>query len=91
MQKGDLVMTDHPDSRSRKFVRSYGIVQKITQENGVIIKMADGTLIKRRPNAIAVYIQPPDNWQELFERQIVVFSRQKPHILTPASRLKQKK
>lgn len=37
MQKGDMVMADHPDSRARSFVRSYGIVQEITKVDGVII------------------------------------------------------
>lgn len=73
MQKGDMVMADHPDSRSRNFIRSYGIVQEITKADGVIIKMADGSLIKQQFNSIAVYIQPPSNWQELFKQQIVFY------------------
>ncbi len=75
MQKGDSVMTDHPDSRGREPVRFYGVVQEITKAGGVIIKMADGSLIDRHVNAIAVYIQPPPNWQELYEQQIVCASR----------------
>lgn len=78
MQKGDMVMADHPDSRSRNFIRSYGIVQEITKADGVIIKMADGSLIKQQFNSIAVYIQPPSNWQELFTQQIVFYPPKQP-------------
>jgi len=62
MEKGDIVMADHPDTRSRKFVRFFGIVQEITEAGDVIIEMADGSLIKRKFQSIAVYIQPPSNW-----------------------------
>jgi hypothetical protein len=75
MQKGDIVMADHPDSRSKKYVRLYGIIQEITKAGGVIIEMADGSLIKRPFNTIAVYIQPPSNWRELLDQQQIVFSR----------------
>lgn len=71
MQKGDMVMADQPDSRSRERIRSYGFVQEITKTDGVIIAMADGSLINRRFNSIAVYIHPPPNWQELYEQQII--------------------
>lgn len=74
MQKGDNVMADHPDSRGREPVRFYGVVQEITKAGGVIIEMADGSVINRHENAIAVYIQPPANWPELFEQQIVASS-----------------
>jgi hypothetical protein len=84
MEKGDMVMADHPDSRSKNFVRSYGIVQEITQTGRVIIKMADGSLISRRYNSIAVYVQPPPNWQELFEQQ-VVFSPEKQQMMIRSS------
>lgn len=77
MQKGDSVMADHPDSRGGECVRFYGVVQEITKAGGVIIEMADGSLINRHVNAIAVYIQPPTNWQELFEQQIVFASTRK--------------
>ncbi|MGD9578968.1 MAG: hypothetical protein AB7Y74_12005 [Syntrophorhabdus sp.] len=84
MQKGDMVMADHPDSRCRNFIRSYGVVQEITKAGGVIIQMADGSLVNRNFNSIAVYIQPPSNWQELFEQQIV-FSSQKTSMMTCSS------
>jgi hypothetical protein len=88
MQKGDMVMADHPDSRSRKFIRSYGIVQEITKAGGVIIKMADGSLINRRFNSIAVYVQPPSNWRDLFEQQVVVFPEQQ-QMMARSSNTKQ--
>jgi len=75
MKKGDSVMADHPDSRGRESVRFYGVVKEITKAGGVIIKTADGSLIDRHVNAIAVYIQPPPNWQELYEQQVVSSSR----------------
>jgi hypothetical protein len=43
MLKGDIVMAYHPDSRARKFIRSYGIVKEITKAGKVIIQMADGS------------------------------------------------
>lgn len=64
-------MANHPDSRSRVIIRSYGIVQEITKAGDVIIGMADGSLIKQPFNTIAVFIQPPSNWQELLEQQVV--------------------
>jgi hypothetical protein len=81
MQKGDSVMADHPDSRGRETVRFYGVVQEITKAGGVIIKTADGSLIDRHVNAIAVYIQPPPNWPELFEQQVVCASRKQTQMV----------
>lgn len=75
MQKGDIVMADHPDSRSKQYIRLYGIVQEITKTGWVIIEMADGSMIKQPFNSIAVYIQPPSNWQELLLQQQIVFSK----------------
>lgn len=89
MQKGDIVMAEHPDSRAKRFIRFYGIVHEFTKTGGVLIRMADGTLIDRQFNSIAVYIQPPSNWQELFEQQIV-FSPQKKHMMTRRSYPKQR-
>jgi len=75
MKKGDMVMANHPDNSSRELVRSFGIVQDITKVGDVIIEMADGSLIKRKYQSIAVYIQPPANWQELLAQQQIVFSQ----------------
>lgn len=76
MYKGDSVIANHPDSMSNKLIRLYGIVQKITKA-GVVIKMADGSLILRPFNSVAVYIQPPANWQDLYEEQQIEFFRSK--------------
>ena len=76
MLKGDSVVAVHPDSRPNRIIRSYGIVQNIT-DSGVIIKMADGSLIKRQFNSIAVYIQPPSNWEDLYEEQKIEFPQSK--------------
>ncbi len=81
MQKGDIVIADNPGRRSGKFVRSYGIVKEIRKTGGIIIEMADGSLIKRQFNSIAVYIHPPSNWKELFKQQEVVFSQQKQYMM----------
>ena len=75
MQKGDNVIADHPDSRSREFVRSYGIVHEMTKTGGVIIEMADGSLINRQIHSVAKYTQPPANWQRLFEQQQIIYSQ----------------
>jgi len=85
MQKGDIVMANHPENRSRALVRSYGIVQEITEAGVVIIEMADGSLITRQFNSVAVYIQPPSNWSELFKQQRVVLSRPKQQMMARGS------
>ncbi|WP_419174253.1 hypothetical protein [Desulfosediminicola sp.] len=85
MQKGDNVITDHPDSRSRQFVRSYGIVHEITKVGGVIIQMADGSRIKREFNSVAVYTHSPSNWDELFKQQKIVFPQPKQQMMTRRS------
>jgi hypothetical protein len=90
MKKGDIVMADHPDTRAREFVRSFGIVQEITKKGDVIIKMADGTLIKRKFQSIAVYIQPPSNWQELLSQQQVVFPQPKNKMMVRHSSKRQR-
>ena len=72
MYIGDSVIANHPDSMSNKFIRSYGIVQEITKA-GVVIKMADSSLITRPFNSVAVYIQPPSNWQDLYEEQQIEY------------------
>jgi len=89
MEKGDIVMTDHPDSRSRNLVRSFGIVQEITKVGDVIIELADGSLIKRKFQSIAVYIQPPSNWRELLTQQQIVFSQPKNQMMARGSYPKQ--
>lgn len=81
MQKGDVVIADNPKRRSRKIVRSYGIVKEIGKTGGVVIEMADGSLIKRKVNSIAVYIHPPSNWKELFKQQEIAFSHQKQSMM----------
>ncbi len=76
MHKGDSVIAVHPDSRPNKIIRSYGVVQDIT-DSGVIIRLADGTLINRQYSSIAVYIQPPSNWQDLYREQKIEFPQSK--------------
>ncbi len=39
--------------------------------------MADGSLIKRHFNSIAVYTQPPSNWQDLYKEQQIEFPQSK--------------
>jgi hypothetical protein len=80
MQKGDLVIVDDPGSASAALTRFYGIVLDATSRGNVSIELADGSVITRRRNSIAVYVRPPSNWRELFEKQEVLFhrSRQSP-------------
>jgi hypothetical protein len=85
MQKGDMVMANHPDSKSRKLKRSYGIVQEINKRGDVIIEMADGSLIKRKYQSIAVYIQPPSNWRELLTQQQIVSSQPMKQMMSHGS------
>ena len=75
MRKGYLVIADHPESESSILTRFYGIVLDISQAGRVIIELADGSVIERQTNSIAVYVHPPSNWQELFKRQEVRFIR----------------
>jgi hypothetical protein len=84
MHKGDIVIADHPDSKSNRLIRSYGIVQEITKAGIVLIEMADGSMIKRQYNAIAVYIQPPSNWQELYQQQVMSFKPKQRMMLRTA-------
>lgn len=84
MQKGDIVIADNPDSTSRNLNRSYGIVHEVKKAGMVIIEMADGSMIKRPFNSIAVYIKPPSNWQELFQQQIL-FSPSSKRGIVPGS------
>lgn len=73
MRKGDLVIADHPESNSSILTRSYGIVREITAEDSVKIELADGSVIKRQRNSVAVYTHPPSNWQELFKQQKTLY------------------
>ena len=75
MRIGDLVIADHPESESSILTRSYGIVLEISHTGRVTIELADGSVIERKRNSIAVYVHPPSNWKELFERQEVLFNR----------------
>ena len=72
MHKGDIVIAEHPDSRANQAVRSYGIVQEVLNAGSVIIKMADGSTIERQISSIAVFVQPPSNWQELYQKQVIL-------------------
>lgn len=74
MIKGDIVIADNPESRSNSLTRIYGIVIEVTKKGSVLIELADGSIIKRQGNSVAVFVQPPSNWQELYEQQEVAFS-----------------
>lgn len=74
MHKGDMVIADHPESESSILTRFYGIVREITKTGSVIIELADGSVIKRRSNSVAVYVRPPSNWQKLYKQQEVLFT-----------------
>ncbi|MEJ2057234.1 MAG: hypothetical protein P8X39_05285, partial [Desulfofustis sp.] len=82
MEKGDLVIADNPESESIELTRSYGIVIDITKRGSVLIKRADGSVITRQPNSIAIFVHPPSNWEELFERQEVLFHHSRQSLFT---------
>lgn len=86
MQKGDLVIADHPESDSSILTRSYGIVLEITKTGRVTIELFDGSVIKRQFNSVAVYIHPPSNWKELYERQEVPYSHRRVSLINSPSR-----
>jgi len=71
MHKGDIVIAENPDSKSSMLIRSYGIVHEVTKAGSVIITMADGSMIKRQLSSVAVYTQPPPNWEKLYRKQVV--------------------
>lgn len=80
MKKGDFVIAEHPDTKSSRLKRSYGIIQEVTKAGCVTIRMADGSLIERQCNSIAIFVQPPSNWRELYRRQ-VIFSRPRQRVM----------
>jgi len=86
MHKGDIVITDNPESRSSKLTRFYGIVLEITKTGKVIIELADGSVIKRGHNSVAVYIKTPSNMQELYEQQEIVLSHPRQSLFTRRSK-----
>lgn len=82
MQKGDLVIADDPESESRALTRFYGIILDITKRGSVSIELADGSVITRQRNSIAIYVHPPSNWKELFKRQEVLFQQPRQSLFT---------
>ena len=82
MRKGDLVIADDPESESSVLTRFYGIVLDVSKKGSVSIELADGSVIKRQRNSVAVYIQPPSNWQDLFKRQEVLFFSPKQSLIS---------
>jgi len=77
MVKGDIVIVDNPESKSSKLTRFYGIVLEVTRKDSVLIELADGSVINRQGSSVAVFVQPPSNWQELYEQKEVAFSHLK--------------
>lgn len=89
MRKGDIVIADHPESRSIGLTRFYGIVLEITKTGSVVIELADGSVINRQVNSIAVYIHPPSNWQDLFKQQEIAFSHPRQAMFNRSSKTRQ--
>ena len=77
MREGDLVIADDPEGGSGVLTRFYGIILEMTGGDSVLIKLSDGSVIRRQRNSVAVYVQPPSNWQDLFNRQEVLFENPK--------------
>jgi hypothetical protein len=83
MQKGDIVIAEHPDSKSSRLIRYFGIVHEVTKAGSIIIELADGSMIKREFNSVAVYSKTPSNWQDLYQQQMV-FSQPRPRWIPRA-------
>ena len=77
MRKGDIVIADCPKRHSCQVSRFYGVVVDVVEGGNVIIELSDGSVMKRQSNSIAVYVQPPANWQHLFDQRNVVLSPKK--------------
>jgi hypothetical protein len=60
----------------------------MTKAGGVIIEMADGSLINRQFHSVAKYTQAPANWQELFEQQQIILSYPGQRMMARRSRPK---
>ena len=73
MHEGDLVIADDPESETGVLSRFYGIIIEITKRDAVLIQLSDGSVIRRQRNSVAVYVQPPPNWKDLFKRREVPF------------------
>lgn len=89
MHKGDIVIADHPERKSRKVKRFYGVVREITPGGNILIELADGSMIKRASNSVAVYIQPPPNWKQLYKQKKVAVPRSRKSFF-PASTTQKK-
>lgn len=56
--------------------RVYGVVTDPGNNGGrVYIRLADGRSITREPRNVAVYSQPPQNWDELYQRVEITCER----------------
>jgi hypothetical protein len=88
MHIGDMIIADHPESESSILTRIYGIVLEITKTGSVVIELADGSVVRRRSNSVAVFVQPPLNWQELYKQQEVIFSRPRQAMFGRSSKSK---
>ena len=65
MKIGDCCITNLED---RSEVRYFGRIKRFTQ-NMVVVGLTNGAEILRHPHHIAVYVQLPTNWDELYKRQ----------------------
>ena len=86
MQEGDLVIADDPESETGALSRFYGIIVEITKRDAVLIQLSDGSVIRRQRNSVAVYVQPPPNWQDLFKRREVPFQNPTQGLFSAAQR-----
>ena len=90
MHKGDKVIVDHPERHTKALIRTYGVVLDIPEAGKVLIELADGSVIKRFDSSVAVYIQSPMNWQELFDKQRITFSQPIKSFMTSSSKASQR-
>ena len=70
---------DELGTKGGKFVRLYGVALGLTRCKRVRVLLADGRIVYRQPENIAVYETWPANWSELFQKGQVAF-RKKPFM-----------
>jgi len=51
--------------------RHFGVIEKI-HEKLVTVQLFDGSKLWRGQGNVAVYLQTPPNWQELYQRQRMI-------------------
>ena len=56
--------------------RLFGVVASVGKK-WVVVRLADGRLVRRDPRNVSTYAQPPANWPELFAAMERITPRRK--------------